>query len=559
MSSPDLTIKNPLDLNRDPVVSVPPPQNFASAEEARIHLALDSAQMGTWDWDVAANTMEWDEQMHAVFGLKPRAFSGQYADFLAMIDPADRDGVEREMTSSLSDAAGFDGEFRVRWPGDGSVHTVRARAKVHSGGATSTMHMTGVSWDTTERRATDKALQTKRSLFAALMDNIPDLIYFKDLDSRFTAVNRAMANWFRREPAEMIGKSDLDLFTAEHAERALNDEREIISTGKPIVNLEEKETWPNGDVTWVSTTKMPLRDPRNGGRVIGTFGLSRDITEKKRAQVQLAHLAEELKEKNAALEEDLATARELQAALLPQRFPRFPRYAPPGKGLIQFYQFYRPSAAVSGDFFDVFDVADDVAGLFICDVMGHGVRAALVAAIVRTLVGELRDTWHDPARFLAELNKSLRTALRHARIPLFVSASYVVADLKRRELRSANAGHHCPVLIQRPSKLNPARGAKSLNGGKPGPALGIFDHAKFENASRALSEHDTVLLFTDGLFEVDGTDGALYDYDRLLEAVGRRSNLQPHELCQALVEEVQSFSGKEEFSDDMCLVAMEIG
>ena len=79
-------------------------------------------------------------------------------------------------------------------------------------------------------------------------------------------------------------------------------------------------------------------------------------------------------------------ARELQSALLPQRFPNFPHRATEENSAVRFYPFFRPSMIVSGDFFDVLDIADDKAGLFICDVMGHGVRAALVAAIVRSVV-----------------------------------------------------------------------------------------------------------------------------------------------------------------------------
>ena len=71
----------------------------------------------------------------------------------------------------------------------------------------------------------------------------------------------------------MLGKTDADLFAPEHAQAALRDEQEILRTGRPLVNMEEKETWPDGHETWVSTSKLPLRDPN--GHVIGTFGLSR--------------------------------------------------------------------------------------------------------------------------------------------------------------------------------------------------------------------------------------------------------------------------------------------
>ena len=80
----------------------------------------------------------------------------------------------------------------------------------------------------------------------------------------------------------MVGKSDFDLFSDEHALQAFEDEKRIMQTGEPVIDLEERETWPDRPDTWVSTTKMPLRDAQ--GRIIGTFGVSRDITARKRAE-----------------------------------------------------------------------------------------------------------------------------------------------------------------------------------------------------------------------------------------------------------------------------------
>jgi PAS domain S-box-containing protein len=123
-------------------------------------------------------------------------------------------------------------------------------------------------------------------LLDLLMENLPDNIYFKDAASHFLRVNRAMALWFGlADPAEAIGKSDADFFTPEHAQQAFGDEQEILRTGRPIIGFEEKETWPDGRQTWVSTTKVPLRD--RVGRIIGTFGISRDVTDRKNAEAAL--------------------------------------------------------------------------------------------------------------------------------------------------------------------------------------------------------------------------------------------------------------------------------
>jgi PAS domain S-box-containing protein len=130
-----------------------------------------------------------------------------------------------------------------------------------------------------ERRQAQESLAQEQRLLRTFMDNVPDHIYFKDTDSRFIRINKAMARWFSLgDPAQAIGKTDFDIFTGEHAQQAYTDEQEVMRTGQSI-SKEEKETWPDGRETWVVTTKMPLRD--EGGNIIGTFGISKDITERK--------------------------------------------------------------------------------------------------------------------------------------------------------------------------------------------------------------------------------------------------------------------------------------
>jgi PAS domain S-box-containing protein len=144
----------------------------------------------------------------------------------------------------------------------------------------------GISHDITKRKETELFVAQQRSLLDALMDNIPDMIYFKDTASRFTQINRAQVNRFGlSDPAQLVGKTDFDYFSEECASQTFADEQEIMRSGQPIIAKEEKETWLDGRETWVSTTKMPLRDGQ--GRIIGTFGISRDITDHRRAEEQL--------------------------------------------------------------------------------------------------------------------------------------------------------------------------------------------------------------------------------------------------------------------------------
>ncbi|WP_269522857.1 PAS domain-containing protein [Coraliomargarita parva] len=132
------------------------------------------------------------------------------------------------------------------------------------------------------RRKKEYELIHEQTLLQSLMDNIPDAIYFKDLESRFTKVNRAMAESYGFDRISILGMTDFDLFTEEHARAAYEDEQAIIRTGKPIIGKVEKETYRDGHVTWVTTSKVPLCD--NNGRIIGTMGISRSITDMKQVQ-----------------------------------------------------------------------------------------------------------------------------------------------------------------------------------------------------------------------------------------------------------------------------------
>ncbi len=159
--------------------------------------------------------------------------------------------------------------------------------------------------DITVRAGVEMALNEELYLFDVLMENLPEHIYFKDLESRFTHANRSLARLFGLEKAdELIGKNDFDFFSSEHAQTAFEDERRLIAEQVPILSKEEKETWPDGHESWVLTTKLPLRDAK--GRIVGTCGISRDITERKRFERELHAAKMEAESANRAKSEFLA-------------------------------------------------------------------------------------------------------------------------------------------------------------------------------------------------------------------------------------------------------------
>jgi diguanylate cyclase (GGDEF)-like protein/PAS domain S-box-containing protein len=136
----------------------------------------------------------------------------------------------------------------------------------------------------------DKQHRLDRDLLDTFLEYIPDNVFFKDRDSRFIRISHSMARYCGLEhPSQMVEKTDAEVFSPEHAARALADERQILENGQPIADKEEKETWPDGRETWVLTTKVAMKD--RFGQMIGTMGIAHNITDRKEAELRVRHMA----------------------------------------------------------------------------------------------------------------------------------------------------------------------------------------------------------------------------------------------------------------------------
>jgi PAS domain S-box-containing protein len=256
----------------------------------RLSRALEQSPVAIMITDTSANIEYVNPRFFQITGYTLEEVVGKNPRILsAGQTPA---STYKGMWETLSQGGEWHGEFLNRHK-TGALIWARASISCIVGEEGETTHYLGVIVDITEVKHAAAALALEQQLMGALMDSVPDAIYFKDLQNRFIRINRAMAKRFRLEdPSLAEGKTDFDFFSEEHARQAFADELNIIRTGVPIVGMEEKETWPDRPPTWVSTTKMPLRNENQ--EIVGTFGISFDITRRKKAEEERSQLQAQL-------------------------------------------------------------------------------------------------------------------------------------------------------------------------------------------------------------------------------------------------------------------------
>lgn len=253
------------------------------SSEAFLDRAGRIAGVGGWELDLASNQVTWSEQTYRIHELE----LGQRPDLdkaLSFYAPQARPVIGHAVTQGIAEGTPWDLELPFVTAKGRQIWVRAVGAADFEGGRA--VRLVGALQDITLRKEAEIALAYERHLMTTLLETVPDQIYFKDLDSCFLRINPGLARRYGiASPANAVGKSDADFFTAEHANRTRAVEQRIIDSGEPVLNLEEHESWPDRPPTWNLTTKMPLRD--GNGRIIGTFGISRDITQRKRIEAEL--------------------------------------------------------------------------------------------------------------------------------------------------------------------------------------------------------------------------------------------------------------------------------
>lgn len=511
----------------------------------RLELALQASNEGIWDWQIGAEEIFYSPKILAFLDWDPAQAPNFFADVETYIHRSDLSNFLRAYELAITKGDIFAVESRLRHQ-DGSWVWLRIRATVVRNHFNEAVRLVGSMIDISKRKSAEESLETERNLLRMVIDHVPLSVFFKDRESRFFLVNERLVNWLGAPSLDdVLGKTDADFFGGVHAKQAFKDELEIIRTGEAMVDRLEKETWEGRADTWAQTTKMPWRNHQ--GKVVGTFGISSNVTE-------LVKTQQELRRRNEMIEEELQLAKEIQQALLPSALPSFPVNTEDRDQSLSFSHRYRPSTGMAGDFFELIPISETKIGMLVADVMGHGVRSALVVSMIRGLLEKEKQHAADPATFLSSLNDSLASILQRAGTTMFATVSYMVVDVEAQSMVISSAGHPLPV-----ARYSDRTELLKLDPQSMGPAIGLFPGAPYGNTELGLSDLECILLYTDGIIECEDENGEAFETERLAQVVRNHSGATLDLMLDDAMQAVLNFAHTDHFDDDVCMLAVQFG
>jgi sigma-B regulation protein RsbU (phosphoserine phosphatase) len=381
-------------------------------------------------------------------------------------------------------------------------------------------------------------------LFETLMEQTADRIYIKDQNSRFVVASRALAEMHGYENRhDLEGLDDFDLFTKEHAKQAYDDEQEILRTGVPLINKIEKETWPDGSVTWVSSSKAPLH--LEGIPRAGIIGISRDVTAEFIAREQLEKKERRLREQNELMRQDLESAQHVQEIMIPGRVPVIPN--------INLAYQWKPMASVGGDILSFPRNPQKKLLFFLGDVCGHGITAAFYTVLLKYLSSHQAEHYdRNPRNYLNEVNQELTGRIQGGFVTGLAGHFEEQQEDGSRRLLLAHAGH--PYFLIWRSASNSIERIKL----EQGMVMGIRGSQASKNTAITLRKGDRFFAFTDGLIEASNPAGEEYGLQTIITCLEQLSSRPLQETVDTLYKTICTYTEQPDQQDDMTCLAFEL-
>ena len=408
-----------------------------------------------------------------------------------------------------------------------------------------------LAWSQIRHRLAQEALTESEQRLQDIMSFSPTMIYLKDHAGRYNFVNRRFERLLGVKPDEALGRSDEDLFPEATAQALRHHDRDVLM-GRGPLHSEERIPLDDGVHTYLSA-KFPLRDPM--GRIYGVGGISTDITELKSTQAELKRAKEaaeganrQLRVKQARLDEDIKAAAGIQRTLLPYNLPHLPQ--------VELAWKFVPSEVIGGDLFHAQPLGPDHLCLYMLDVSGHGVPAALVTVSVHETLDPASGhvAQRDPNGAMRGLPPSKVLSILDREYPLerfdkSFSIVYLLLRLSDGEVVYSSAGHPPPIVLRTSGEM------EELTAG--GTLIGLDGVVPFEDGHSVLRPGDKLLLYTDGVVEYSNHRGQLFGVERLRRLLREKAALPVGELMESLWRELMAYGQNHPPSDDVSLMGLQ--
>lgn len=261
-------------------------QQARQASEERLNLALQSARVGTWSWNVGSDIITWDDYIPKLFGRETGALSPRFDDFILMVDAADRQRVAADVRRTVAEGVPYDTEYGIIWP-DGSSHALGARGKVYRDSNGEPLHMTGVCWDITESRRTAQALRETQERFALAVEGSQDGIWDWNVTTGqvfYSTRWKSMLGYQESDIAPEVSEWER-LVHPDDLPLARQNLQDYFDGQLPEYTVEFRMAYKSGGWRWILARGIGQRDA--AGRVMRMSGSHTDITERKSAKQAL--------------------------------------------------------------------------------------------------------------------------------------------------------------------------------------------------------------------------------------------------------------------------------
>lgn len=390
-------------------------------------------------------------------------------------------------------------------------------------------------------------LASNDSFLEALTELLPVCLFAKDLDGRYIYVNEGFAAKTRiKDKSAIIGKKPSEVLAPAHAAVAEAEDQMVLENGEPIINRENRNRGLAHKKNYEIISKICVRDKE--GKKLGIAGITVDITERKLNENKLFQLNQKLEAQNKRFEEELSLGRAVQKVFVKVAKPD------PEAGFTIGYH-YQPSEKLSGDLIIAEPIDAENWAILICDVMGHGIRSALVTGILRGFYDEHKATVADPASFVRRLNAHYNALLKGLDVTLFTTLTCGIFNSSTGELTMTTAGHHAPLWFG-PEGDNAV--AKKCGVSQGEPAIGLLADFNYTATTLTLEKSDSILFFTDGLAEACSRDGAEFGLDPISNhMLNRALQDESQVLVDAIVDQAHAFA--EKIDDDVSLLLLKMG